>query len=146
MALFVVASEEVGAVYLTVTAWPTPIVGVIDSTTVDPLACTLLTGVRTLPTYTSNALVGAVVVDNSLLYVRIKLLPAEFTIALARIGLISGVTAFDAEDAADVASMLVAVAVNVYVEPLVSPVTMHDPEEPVTVQDLPDSSTAEIVK
>jgi hypothetical protein len=80
------------------------------------------------------------------LYVRIKLLPAEFTIALARIGLISGVTAFDAEDAADVASMLVAVAVNVYVEPLVSPVTMHDPEEPVTVQDLPDSSTAEIVK
>ena len=81
-----------------------------------------------------------------MLYVRIKLLPAEFTAALARIGLVNGVTALDAEEAADVASMLVAVAVKVYVEPLVRPLTMHDPEEPVTVQDLPDSSTAEIVK
>ena len=146
MALFVVASEEVGAVYLTVTAWPTPIVGVIDSTTVDPLACTLLTGVRTLPTYTSNAVTGAVVVDSSLLYVKIKLLPAVFTIALARIGLVNGITALDAEEDADVASMFVAVAVNVYVEPFVRPLITHDPEDPVTVQNLVFSSTAVIVK
>ena len=37
MALFVVASDAVGAVYLTVTTCPIPIVGVIESETVDPL-------------------------------------------------------------------------------------------------------------
>ena len=55
-------------------------------------------------------------------------------------------TADDADDAEDVASELLAVAVNVYGEPLVRPLTMHDPDEPVTVQDLLGASTAVIVK
>jgi hypothetical protein len=51
----------------------------------------------------------------------------------------------DAADAAEVASELVAVAVNVYGEPFARPVITHDPEEPVTVQNLSGNSTAVIL-
>ena len=44
-----------------------------------------------------------------------------------------GVTAEDAADADDVPSALVAVEVNVYAVPLISPVTVHEPDDPVTV-------------
>jgi len=43
------------------------------------------------------------------------------------------VTAFDAADEADVPPPFVAVALNVYDVPFVSPVTVQSPDEPVTV-------------
>jgi hypothetical protein len=45
-----------------------------------------------------------------------------------------GVTEFDAADAEDGASPLVATAVNVYEVSLRSPKTLQEPEAPVTVQ------------
>ena len=44
-----------------------------------------------------------------------------------------GVTGSDAEEAADVPPPFVAVALNVYDVPYVKPVTVHSPDEPVTV-------------
>ena len=45
----------------------------------------------------------------------------------------SGVTDADAPEAAEVPFVFVAVALNVYAVPLVSPVTSHDTDTPVTV-------------
>jgi len=53
---------------------------------------------------------------------------------MAANGVVAGL---DAGDGAEVPSALVAVAVNVYGEPLDNPVTTQDPADPVTVQVLP---------
>jgi hypothetical protein len=50
---------------------------------------------------------------------------------------IVGLTELDAAEPLEVPVALVAVAENVYAEPLVRPVTVHEPAAPVTVQVFP---------
>jgi hypothetical protein len=45
-----------------------------------------------------------------------------------------GVTGAEGPEEAEVPPALVAVELKVYVSPLVSPLTVHEPEAPVTVQ------------
>ena len=52
-------------------------------------------------------------------------------------GTASGVTEDDADDADDVPAVFVAVEVNVYAVLLLRPVTVHEPEAPLTVHVLP---------
>ena len=49
-------------------------------------------------------------------------------------GTVTGVIAADATDATDVPAVFVAVVLNVYAVPFVKPVTIHEPDAPVTVQ------------
>jgi hypothetical protein len=55
----------------------------------------------------------------------------------------SALTCDEAADAAEVPAVFVAVALNVYSLPPVSPVTSHDPDAPVTVQ-LPAAAEASV--
>ena len=54
----------------------------------------------------------------------------------------AGVTGADAGDNPVVLSPLVAVVLNVYATPFVSPLTTHEPDDPVTVQVFVASPTA----
>jgi hypothetical protein len=104
------------------------------------------TAMGSLPLFTVNALAKAVVVERFSLYVRVMVVPAAVLATDAYTGgTPTGVTEDDAVDAEEVASELVAVAVNVYGEPFARPVITHDPEEPVTVQNFSGNSTAVIV-
>ncbi len=53
------------------------------------------------------------------------------------LGAATGVVEAEALDAADIPPALVAVVVNVYAVPLVSPVTVHEPDDPATVHVAP---------
>ena len=113
-AAFDVAELDDGAAYATVTVFPEPTGEPRASCTVEPLTETELTVTGEPSAVTVNADAAAVVLPSDSLYVSVRVVPAAFTAADWNTGGTPiGVTAEEAGDAPDVASMFVAVVWNV---------------------------------
>jgi hypothetical protein len=110
---------------------PPPALWVQLSPSVEVIAESLPTATHLPPPYATELKLSAC---DALRKVHSVPVPSAASAAAANCAAVYGVVDDDALDAVDVVTALLAVAVNVYATPLVSPVTAQLPEAPVTVQ------------